>query len=169
MKPRLACLCMLLVLCGSVLGQPSVGSTYAASQIVGPHLIRFSGVLKHNSGKPLTGTVGVMFALYNDQQGGPALWMEIQNVRLDENGKYTVFLGATKADGIPVDLFTSGEAQWVGVTVQGQTEQPRVLLVSVPYALKAAEADTLAGHAVGCGLPADCPRTCNCSEQPSDP
>jgi hypothetical protein len=76
-----------------------------------------------------------------------ALWIETQTVPLDASGKYTVLLGATKAEGIPMELFTSGEAQWLSIRVEGQPEQPRVLLVSVPYALKAAEADTLAGHA----------------------
>ncbi len=36
--------------------------------------------------------------------------------------------------------------------LQGQTEQPRVLLVSVPYAFKAHEADTLAGLPVSAFL-----------------
>ena len=37
---------------------------------------------------------------------------------------------------------------WLGVEVQGQPQQPRTLLVSVPYALKAVEADKLAGKSV---------------------
>ena len=41
--------------------------------------------------------------------------------------------------------FSTGEARWLGVTLQGEEEQPRILLVSVPYALKAADADTLGG------------------------
>ena len=55
-------------------------------------------------------------------------------------------LGAMHADGLPVDLFTSGEAHWLGIQVGTQPEQqPRVLLVSVPYALKAGDAETLGG------------------------
>src|SRR4029077_12023066 len=34
-------------------------------------------------------------------------------------------------------------ARWLGVTVNGGQEQPRVLLLSVPYALKAADAETI--------------------------
>ena len=37
-------------------------------------------------------------------------------------------------------LFASGEARWLGVRINGGEEQPRVLLLSVPYALKAADA-----------------------------
>ena len=49
--------------------------------------------------------------------------------------------------GPPLDLFTSGKALWLGVEPQiaGAAEQPRILLVAVPYALKAADADTLGG------------------------
>ena len=46
-----------------------------------------------------------------------------------------------------MELFASGESRWLGVqaNVPGEREQPRVLLVSVPYALKAADAETLGG------------------------
>src|SRR5579864_9559432 len=44
-----------------------------------------------------------------------------------------------------MEFFSSNEARWVGVRLQGQNEQPRVLLVSAPYALKAADAETLGG------------------------
>ena len=43
---------------------------------------------------------------------------------------YTALLGSTKHEGLPADLFNSEQARWVGVQVQGQPEQPRVLLVS---------------------------------------
>lgn len=46
-----------------------------------------------------------------------------------------------------MDLFASGESRWLGVqaNLPGEVEQPRALLVSVPYALKAADAETLGG------------------------
>jgi hypothetical protein len=71
--------------------------------------------------------------------------METQNATLDRSGHYTALLGATKPDGLPMDLFTSGEARWLGATMNGGEEQPRVLLLSVPYALQAADAQTLGG------------------------
>src|ERR1700724_285320 len=112
-----------------------------------PHLVRFGGVLADVSGRPQTGTVGVTFSfsLYTDQQAGAPLWLEMQNVVPDRRGHYSVQLGSTKPGGIPTDLFTSGEARWLGVRPEGQAEQPRVLLLSVPYALKAGDAETLGG------------------------
>jgi hypothetical protein len=112
-----------------------------------PRLVKFAGTLKDGLGKPWTGVVGVTFAIYKEQEGGAALWLETQNVELDEQGRYTVLLGSTKSEGLALELFTAGEPRWLGVHVNGpkEVEQPRVLLVSVPYALKAADADTLGG------------------------
>jgi hypothetical protein len=90
----------------------------------------------------------VTFAIYQQQEGGAPLWLETQNVTTDAGGRYSILLGNTSASGLPNDLFSPREQRWLGVQVQGQTEQARVLLVSVPYAMKAAEADTLAGHSV---------------------
>ena len=113
---------------------------------------RFSsngGVLKDAQGANLSpATLGVTFAIYKQQDGGAPVWMETQNVTPDAGGNYSVLLGSTTATGLPSDLFSQQEQRWLGVQVQGQAEQPRVLLVSVPYAFKAHEAETLAGRSV---------------------
>jgi hypothetical protein len=121
---------------------PAALSTSAASI---PRLIRFAGVARNADGTPRAGLVGVTFHLYTDQTGGTPLWLEIQNVTIDANGRYSVLLGANSKDGIPAELFTSNEARWLGVQVEQEAELPRVLLVSVPYALKAGDAETLGG------------------------
>jgi hypothetical protein len=110
-----------------------------------PPLVNFSGVLTDVNGRPLTGTVGVTFLLYKDSQGGAPLWLETQNVSPDKNGHYTAMLGSTSSHGLPPEIFIAGEAHWLGVQVAGEAEQPRVLLVSAPYALKAGDAETLGG------------------------
>ena len=110
-----------------------------------PRLVRFAGIANDESGKPMHGVVGITFALYREQEGGAPLWLETQNVELDGKAHYAVLLGASKPDGLPSDLFSSGEARWLGVQPERQPEQPRVLLVSVPYALKAGDAETVGG------------------------
>jgi hypothetical protein len=70
---------------------------------------------------------------------------ETQNVLADANGHFNVLLGAATAAGVPAELFGTGQSRWLGVTVARQQEMPRVLLASVPYALRAADADTLGG------------------------
>jgi hypothetical protein len=106
-----------------------------------PTMVKFSGTVQ---GMP-SRIIGMTFALYKEQQGGPALWLETQSVSLNASGHYSVQLGATLPNGLPMELFTSGEARWLGVQAEGQAEQPRVLLLSVPYALKAADAETIGG------------------------
>jgi hypothetical protein len=116
-----------------------------ATNVIVPPLVNFNGVLTDVNGKPLTDIRGVTFSLYKEEQGGAPLWMETQNVRPDTNGGYAVMLGSTTSAGIPADLFAAGEARWLGVQAAGQPEKPRVLLVAVPYALKAADAETVGG------------------------
>jgi hypothetical protein len=122
-----------------------------------PRLIKLSGSLKTVAGMPLTGTHGLTLALYKEQQDGAPLWQESQNVELDEQGRYTVLLGSTKTEGVPVDLFRADEPRWLGVQVQlpGYQEEPRVLLVSVPFALKAVDAETLGGRPPSAFVQAD--------------
>src|SRR5580704_17871141 len=123
------------------------GSSAAEANAMVPRLIKFSGTLLDAQGKPIaTGPVGVTFALYAEHTGGASLWLETQNVRPDENGYYSVLLGSETATGVPMELFATGEARWLGIQVERQPEQPRVLLVSVPYALKAGDAQTLGGR-----------------------
>lgn len=110
-----------------------------------PRLVRFAGTVKDLNGNPMTGVVGITFALYSEQTGGAALWLETQNVTADSNGRYAALLGSTKLDGVPADLFITEQAHWVGVQISGQAEQPRVLLVSAPYALKAGDTETVGG------------------------
>lgn len=98
-----------------------------------------------NAGTAATSVVGITFSLYSEQTGGAPLWSEVQNVKVDSTGHYTVQLGATQTEGLPVELFSTAQAQWLGVRQEGQAEQPRVMLLSVPYALKAADAETFGG------------------------
>lgn len=130
------------VFCSLVTAQQATVSLSSAEV---PRLVNFSGKATDAQGKALSGIAGVTFAIYKDQYEGAPLWLETQNVQADSKGNYTVQLGATTSDGLPLELFSSGAARWLGVRVNGGEEQPRVLLLSVPYALKAADAQTLAG------------------------
>src|SRR6266478_3008649 len=67
-----------------------------------PRLVKFAGTFKDELGKSRTGVAGVTFAVYKEQEGGAALWLETQNVELDEQGRYTVLLGSTKSEGLPL-------------------------------------------------------------------
>jgi hypothetical protein len=92
------------------------------------------------------GAVVVACAVYAEEASLAPLWTETQTVVADAGGRFTFALGATREEGLPTELFTSGEARWVGMRAAGQNEQPRFQLVSVPYALKAADASTVDGR-----------------------
>ena len=125
----------------------STGAAPPASETVVPRLVSFAGTVIDPKGAPVTAPVTLTFSLYTFPEGGNPLWVETQKVQLDDQGHYTVLLGSTQPSGLPLDLFTTGQAQWLGVQpdLPGFGEQPRVLLVGMPYALKAADADTLGG------------------------
>jgi len=107
--------------------------------------VTFLGVATGPDGKPRTGVAGVTFSLYKEERGGAPLWMETQNVNLDAMGGYTAQIGATRPEGLPIGLFASGQVRWLEIQVDGEPAAQRVLLVSVPYALKAVDAQTLGG------------------------
>ena len=151
MLPKIAMVSSLLVLTSSLLlaetghnsNGKNVGFASGTSASV-PGEVQYRG-----QAGGVSGVSGVTFALYAEQAGGVALWMERQNVSVSEAGSYSVLLGSETAGGIPQSIFTSNEARWLEVSytdsLGAQVTQPRVLLVSVPYALKAADAETLGG------------------------
>ena len=113
------CLILLLVAVYLPLVQLTVAQTPTETASALPRLVRLSGTVKDLNGSPLNGVVGITFALYSEQTGGAALWLETQNVTADINGHYTALLGSSKPDGLPTDVFTSEQARWVGVQVSG--------------------------------------------------
>ena len=145
----------------------STASTAAASTV--PRLIKFNGTLLDEQARPMKSPVGITFALYAQQSEGAALWTETQNVETDAKGNYTVLLGANSGSGVPAELFTTGEARWLGVQPEQQAEQPRILLVSVPYALKAGDAQTLGGLPPSAFAPANSSAATNASSSSSAP
>jgi hypothetical protein len=112
-----------------------------------PHFIKLTGLMKNIAGVPHPGILAVKFVIYDAPTDGNALWQEVQNVPVDIQGHYELMLGSTAHEGVPTELFTSGESRWLGVQAlsPGSQEEPRILMVSVPYALEAADAQTLGG------------------------
>jgi hypothetical protein len=142
-KSRLAAVCLLCL--AAIASAQQTQSTDTVTVV--PKLVHFAGSLHLPVNQP-TGPVGATFAIYGEPEGGTPLWSEDQNVELDASGNYTVLLGATKNGGIPLELFAAGEPRWLQAKfyAPGEVDLPRVLLVSVPYALKAGDSDTLGGR-----------------------
>ena len=113
-----------------------------------PRLVRVNSIFHPTNGSAASSVESVMLSIYASETGDAPLWQETQNVSIDNDGHYSLLLGSTHNEGLPIELFASGEPRWLGVQFQrsGEGEQPRVRLASVPYALKAQDADTLGGQ-----------------------
>lgn len=118
---------------------PSPSSTVSV-----PHVIRYTGSVPLSVPAAQT-EHHIKFRLFTNAKGGSPLWQETQTVT-SEAGKISALIGVISPDGIPEIWFTSGQARWLEVQVGDEPPLPRVRLASVPYALKAANADTLGGH-----------------------
>jgi hypothetical protein len=118
---------------------------YAQEPTIPPVVIPLRGTVLAPSGQPQTGTVQLAIAIYAAADDPAPVWVEVQTVTLGDGGTYSINAGATQENGIPAELLTAGTNQWLGVTVGSGPEQPRMRLVTVPYALRAASADTLGG------------------------
>ncbi len=108
-------------------------------------LVPVTGVLTDAAGTPLTGAHTIIVTLFDQAEGGTALWSDTLPVTADARGRYGAHLGSGLA--LPLEIFHSEQARWLGVTVDGH-DLPRTMLAAVPYALKAADADTLGGKPV---------------------
>ena len=136
-------LCLVMGVASAVLAGQTASSPAASA----PRVVRVDGQFAPANGLPTAAVETVTLALYASASETTPIWEETQDVPVGADGRYAIFLGATSAEGLPVSLF-AGEAQrWLGIRFvrPGETEQPRVLLTSVPYALRAADADTLGG------------------------
>ena len=104
--------CTLIVcLCGSSLsGLAQVREEVRPPASV-PRWINFSGAVKDAS-VTAPSVVSLAFSLYNQPNGGSPVWAESQTVALDEQGRYTVLLGAASRDGMPLDVLSSGRPVW---------------------------------------------------------
>ena len=116
--------------------------TMARTAVV-PQQVRYAGKLATRTGE----TVEAEFRIYAAAEGGEPLWTETQRVSVDEDGSYSVLLGSANSAGLPQAVFAGGAARWLGVSIERSSEQERVLLSSVPYAMKSADAESLSGHA----------------------
>ncbi|HMF97094.1 MAG TPA: hypothetical protein VKE96_22505 [Vicinamibacterales bacterium] len=151
-----AALMWLACLAGARAQQSAIAPTSIAPV---PRVMWFSGSFHPADGLPIAPVETITLAVYREEEGGIPLWEESQNVAVSSDGRFNVLLGAASTEGLPLELFTTGEPRWLGVRFNraGEQEQRRVLLASVPYALKAADAETLGGKPASAYLLAAAP------------
>src|SRR4051812_9738648 len=127
---------------------PVLAQSAQSSSTSVPRLINVTGVFRPADGQAPAAVESVTLSIYADQDGGAPLWQETQSVTIDDRGRYSLLLGASSSGGIPPELFGSSAAHWLGTRFEraGEVEGARVRLTSVPYALRAVNADTLGGR-----------------------
>jgi hypothetical protein len=143
MKVRVVSIVLALIL--GIAGV-QVQAQSSAQSISVPTIFQISGTLVTAGGQPRAGNHVLVASLYEQQEGGQALWSEQQAVAADQNGAYSIRVGITQDGGVPKQFLLSGAGRWLGIAVQGEAEQPRIMLVSVAYADRAIEADRLSGR-----------------------
>jgi hypothetical protein len=110
-------------------------ASLAAAEV--PAKITYQGRLTDaDTGTPLSGAYNMTFRLFNISEGGTELWSEPQGVSVDANGVFSVILGSVN----PLSIDFTGPV-WLEIEVGGEVLLPRREIVSVPFALRAAEAD----------------------------
>ena len=107
-----------------------------------PPTLNYQGHLTDRSGKPIDGTAKMMFAIYDVDIGGTALWGESLEVAVAQ-GVFSVELGG-KLFPFPLGLFE--RPLWIGMAVGGDAEMiPRRPISSVGFSFKADDANRLEG------------------------
>ncbi len=114
-------------------------STVAAGDPPVPLLINYQGRLNNASGQPLTGVYDIVFSIYDVDTAGTLLWSETQSVTVTK-GLFNVLLGSQTP--LFEDIFLG--VNYLGIKVGTDPEMtPRQQMVSVPYAIRAMNADEL--------------------------
>ncbi|OGH37468.1 MAG: hypothetical protein A3B44_02530 [Candidatus Levybacteria bacterium RIFCSPLOWO2_01_FULL_38_21] len=103
-----------------------------------PRVLTFKDKLTDSFGRPITKEVISRFSIYNDPQasGSSLLWQEVDNIKPNDNGEFSVTLG--NKNQIPQNIFLAYPSLWLGITI-GQTEElyPRKQISNVSLASNA--------------------------------
>src|SRR5579871_6073453 len=92
---------LLLGFAASLLAQNTATTTTLSAV---PRFVRVSSTFKPADGQPAAAVEGLTLSIYKDEKGGTPLWQETQNVPVDSEGRYNALLGATRNDGVPLEL-----------------------------------------------------------------
>lgn len=127
----------------TILGLAILAITNAAHAV--PDTVGFTGRLSNQDGTPVTGSVTFVFTLFAEPAGGAPVWSEVRpNLGTSGAGLVFVDLGAVTPFG---DAAFAGGDRWLEVSVEGEILTPRLRVHAVPYAMQAANADTVGGLA----------------------
>jgi hypothetical protein len=103
----------------------------AAAEV--PSLLNYQGVLTDGSGVAVPdNTYSITFRIYEVSSGGSALWTETDNVTVAK-GTFSATLGMVSG----LNSLAFNTTYYIGLSVEGGPELPRLILTSSPYSLNA--------------------------------
>jgi len=110
-----------------------------------PQIVPYQGLLTDATGTRVNGSVNITFSLYTVQTSGTPIWTETHTGVNVNKGAFNVNLGS--ATPFPAGTFDT--PVFLGITVGNDPEMtPRILIGSSPFALHAADADSLGGKSL---------------------
>jgi hypothetical protein len=119
--------------------------------LAAPRLINYQGILQDNMGDPINGNYDVSLEIFpGPVPTGLPLWAEEHPDVLFTDGLFNVILGSVN----PIDdsLFATSDERWLAVAFGGGSPtQPFTRITSVPWALRAAIADSAVNFPGGQG------------------
>src|SRR5690606_26602642 len=119
-------------------------ATEASAQST-PMLVHYDGRLQDGT-TPAHGTYTITFRLYTQASGGNAIWSETHAVDVSD-GLFSVDLGSSES--LTAEMLDGLDQLYLGLQVGGVGEmQPRLLVSSTFFALRAAMADGVRSGAV---------------------
>jgi len=105
-----------------------------------PSLINYQGLLTDINGNVVSGSKTVSISIHDAATNGSQLYTENIGSVTVQNGIYSFQFGSGPTF---TSTLSTGAQHWLQVTLDGIAQTPRERLVSVPFAIKAAQADSL--------------------------
>jgi hypothetical protein len=117
-------------------------STHPAIAV--PEVVPYVGYLSFESGVAYSGVVDISVTLYSGATSSQVLWgPHTFSDTLVENGILQLVFGASSAPGFAAAVTGAPEA-WLAFSIDGVALSPRQAVLCVPFALRAATADSAA-------------------------
>jgi hypothetical protein len=127
--PSLVALAFVAVAPGSV--------RIAAAQSV-PQTMSFTARV-YDGESPVTGAVALRFEIFDAAEGGTLVWEEEMPAQAEDGLVYAI-LGSKQGNGLSAAVF-DGNQRFLQLSVNDDVQRPRIPLLSVPYATRAAVAE----------------------------
>lgn len=103
-----------------------------------PSTMTYNGFLMDN-GQPANAPADVSFKLFDAENGGNMVWQQNATTIDVNDGRFSARL-----TNLDASVF-NGQARWLEVTINGETLSPRSEVGSMPYSLRAGDAQTIQG------------------------